>query len=379
MVFPLLPFYARHFQASDITIGFLAASFAFGQFLFSPFWGKLSDFVGRKPIIMVALAGNVVAFLTFAFAEILPMLFIARFLQGVFSGAALPAAKAYVADSTTDQERIRGMGRLGAALSLGFMVGPAFGGILAEAHFTLPFLAAAGLAFLNLLFVMFFLRESLGERSRRLELKIGVSNITLLKEGISGPLAPLFVLAFLWAFAVSNNQVSVPLFGEAALGLGTGEVGIIFTFMGAASAFTQGIALPCLASRISERPTIVAGIGLMGLGLLLVPSIPSFIGGVGNAASPSISMGLVMALVAMGSGFSRPTINTVLSKETQMAFGATMGTALAFESFGRMLGPLAAGFIFAKLGSAGPFFASSAIIFASLVWLTVGRGFLRKR
>src|SRR3972149_1914504 len=130
MVFPLLPFYARHFQASEFTVGLLAGSFAIAQFILSPIWGRLSDRYGRKPIIAIALLGLSFSFLLFGLANSLTWLFVGRVLQGVFSGAALPVAQAYVSDVTSKEERIKGMGNLGASLSAGFIFGPGIGGTL---------------------------------------------------------------------------------------------------------------------------------------------------------------------------------------------------------------------------------------------------------
>ena len=149
MIFPLLPLYARLFNASNFTIGALAASFAVAQLIVSPLWGILSDKYGRRPIIAIGLLGIAVNFFLFGLATGIFMLFISRFMQGIFSGALMVSARAYIADLTTPEERIRAMGYVGAALSLGVILGPAIGGMFAEINISLPFYAASVLALVN--------------------------------------------------------------------------------------------------------------------------------------------------------------------------------------------------------------------------------------
>ena len=146
LVFPLLPLYAKAFNTTSFQIGLLAASFGLAQLFFSPLWGMISDRIGRKPTILIGVAGLALGFLMFGFANSLQSLFIARFLQGIFSGAALPSARAYVADLTNKNERVKAMGRVGAAMALGVIVGPFIGTVLAETSLSFPFFVSAGVA-----------------------------------------------------------------------------------------------------------------------------------------------------------------------------------------------------------------------------------------
>lgn len=371
MVFPLLPLYARTFQASNITIGFLAASFALAGFIFAPLWGMLSDRFGRKAIIAGGLIGIAGSFFLFGAATNLTILFIARFLQGVFAAATLPGARAYIADITTNEDRVRALGYLGAALSLGVILGPAIGGILASVSLSLPFYAAGALALLNFIFVGIFLPESLKEKTAQSIRKVGSAFITQNPKriwmGLRADLAPLFMLSFLWSFALSNNQVVVPLLGIDRFALDPMRVGILFVIMGAVAAIVQIFLLVRITSFLGKHMTIILGMLLMALGFLIMPFVP---------ASLMFLYGAI-AVAALGSSVSRPVITALISEETQEGQGVTMGTATAFESLGRLIGPILGGFLFAY-GVALPFVFSAVVVIITLAFITKKSGFLSR-
>src|SRR3989344_6345651 len=188
LVFPLLPLYAKQFHMSDLALGLLASSFAIAQLFLSPFWGTLSDKFGRKPIIAIGLLGMSASFFVFAAAASPLLLFVSRFFQGVFSSAVLPSARAYIADSTTEEDRVQAMGYVGAFLSTGFIFGPAIGGYLAALSLPLPFLAAGVVALLNFLLVINFLTESVKEKlERKLSFKLIFSPIQRIWKGVLSP------------------------------------------------------------------------------------------------------------------------------------------------------------------------------------------------
>ncbi|MDP4007333.1 MAG: MFS transporter [bacterium] len=360
MVFPLLPVYAKHFQASNITIGLLAASFALAQLLFSPFWGILSDRFGRKPIILVGLLGLSLSFLVFAFAANLTTLFLSRFIQGLFSGAAMPAARAYVADVTKKEERVKAMGKIGASLSLGIILGPAIGGLLAHASLVMPFFAAALVAAFNLILMFFFLPESLKEkRDYKITIRLAWLSFPRIIKGLKSNLMPLFLLAFVWSFALSNNQVNVPLLGTEKLQLDTGAIGLGFAVMGVVSAITQFFLLSRITRIFGQHKTIAGGLILMGLSFAAMPFLPQSV--------PLFY--LAMAFAGLGSAVSRPVITALVTEETKEPQGVTLGTANAFEALGRLLGPLLGGFLF-MFGNQVPFLFSGtvAILFVFFVW-----------
>lgn len=366
MVLPLLPFYAKLYNASETTIGLLAASFAIAQFLFSPIWGRASDRYGRKPIISLGLLGLSLAFLVFGIAHNLEWLFVSRFLQGVFSGAALPVAQAYVADVTTKDERIKGMGNLGAALALGFLFGPGLGGVLSGVSVSFPFFVAAGLAAVNFALVQLFLPESLSQRTEKLLIKEGFLNIRHMYQGLKGEMGYLFVMIFLWSYALSNNQVAVPLFGYEYLNLSIITVGLFFSCNGAVSALVQSIFVHKITHRLGEHKTATFGLAIMAVALFLMPF--SKIG---------LMMGVFMMLMAFGSALTRPTLTTLLSKETKEGQGTTMGVATAFDSLGRMLGPLMGGWLFSTFDYHSPFTSTTVLILITLLLVVQIKGFFR--
>lgn len=360
MVFPLLPLYAKHFAASNITIGLLAASFAFAQLLFSPFWGILSDRFGRKPIILLGLFGLSLSFLVFAFAANLAALFLFRFIQGVFSGATMPSARAYVADVTSKEERVKAMGRIGASLALGVILGPAIGGLLAQSSMVLPFFAAALIAALNFILMFFFLPESLKEkRDYKISARLAWVSLPRIWQGLKSSLMPLFLLAFVWSFALSNNQVNVPLLGAEKFQLDTGAIGLGFALMGVVSAITQFFLLSSITRVLGQHTTIAGGLVLMGLSFAAMPFLPHSV--------PLLY--LAMALAGLGSAVSRPVITALVTEETKEPQGITLGTANAFESLGRMLGPLLGGFLFV-FGQTVPFVFSGTVALL-VVWFVI--------
>lgn len=356
MVFPLLPLYAKEFQASETLIGFIAASFAVGEFFFAPLWGRFSDRFGRKPVIMISLLGIGIAFASFAVANSLLWLFISRFLQGVFAGGAFTSASAYVADSTSKDQRIRGLGRLGASVATGFIFGPAIGGIFSSFNHQLPFFAASAITIINLIFVQFQLKESLKEKEENIILKEGFLNFKAMKNGLKGELGTLFILIFIWSFALSNNQVAIPLFGSEILLLSATVVGIFFSLQGIASGAVQWFFLGPLSARFGEHKIIRLGLIVMTLSLFLIPF-----------SSVSLMLALFMMTFSFGSGIVRPTLQTIISKETREGQGTTMGIASAFDSSGRIIGPILGGWLFSKLGFHWPFTLSAFIILISLI------------
>lgn len=359
LVFPLLPVYAKEYNASDAVIGVLAASFAVGQLLFSPFWGTLSDRFGRKPVISWGLLGMTGGFLLFAVAPGLPALFGARLLQGVFSGATLPASRAYIADITTPKERVDKLGKLGAVLSLGLILGPAIGGLLAPVSLQLPFLAASVVTFFNFLFVVKFLPESIKPSSGHvLSFSLFFSQFGNLLSGLKSSLAPLFILSFLWSFSLSNIQVATPLLALERLNLGADGIGMFFAVFGAISAFVQFFLLSKITSRLGQHKTVTTGLLTMALGFGLMPFLP-----------PSVLLFYGAGIfVGVGSAVSRPVITALISEETPAGQGTTMGIANAFESTGRLLGPLMAGALF-SLAPFVPFTFSGLVVVSTVLGL----------
>lgn len=366
MVFPLLPFYARHFQASEFTVGLLAASFAIAQFILSPIWGRLSDRFGRKPIIAVALAGLSLSFLLFGLADNLSLLFLGRILQGVFSAASISVAQAYVGDVTSKEDRIKGMGNLGASLAAGFIFGPGIGGVLSTVNLSFPFFVASLLAALNFVFVAVFLPESLTKKTEKLMIKEGFFNIKHMYRGLKGEMGSFFILTFLWSFALTNNEVGVPLFSEERLGLQASTIGYFFSLQGLLSAFMQSVLIYKITRLLGEHKTAVLGISVMAVGLFLIPF----------ATTPLLLL-IFMIFMTIGSSMTRPTLASLVSKQTKEGQGTTMGIFSSFESLGRVFGPILGGWLFSFFGFHSPFTVTSVIILLSLLFIIRRKNFLK--
>lgn len=366
MVFPLLPFYAKTFNASDTTIGLLASSFAIAQFLLSPIWGRLSDRFGRKPIIAIALFGLSFSFLLFGFANNLTWLFIARILQGMSAAAALPVVQAYISDVTSKEERIKGMGKMGASLAAGFIFGPGIGGTLSAINISFPFFIASVVALLNFISVLILLPESLTQKAEKLAVKEGFFNIKHMYYGLKGHLGSFFILVFLWSFALTNNEVMVPLFGSEQLNLQASAIGYFFSAQGVLAALMQSILIYKITHLFGEHKTAVLGLTIMAFGLFLVPFAKSW-----------VTLLIFMVTMTLGSSMTRPTLATLVSKGTKEGQGTTMGIFASFESLGRIIGPLLGGWTFATFGFHSPFTITAVLMLLTLVFVVQIKGFLR--
>src|SRR4030066_2095014 len=194
IVFPLLPYYVESFGASALTIGLIAGSFSFMQFIFSPIWGRISHKVGRKPIILISLLGTALSLIGFALAPNILWLFVTRVLAGFFTAASLPTTYAYVADYTKEKERAEKFGMLGAAWGLGFVFGPAFGGLLSRYSITTPFFVAALIALVNFVLTGIFLPASKKLKAKVQVQKEGLLNISRVIYHLKGEVGLLFIL-----------------------------------------------------------------------------------------------------------------------------------------------------------------------------------------
>lgn len=355
MIFPILPLFAEKYHASSFQIGLIAATFSLGQFLFSPFFGRLSDRFGRKPIILSSMIISAISFLMLIGAESLPLIFFARFLSGVSSAANFPAASSYIADITTSENRTEYMGKISGVFSLGFVVGPVFGGLLGNNGFSTAFLAAAILSFVNLIFTFFFLPESITKKAEKFVLREGLLNVKAIYKGLRSNFAVLFLLLALWAFYISNFQVAIPLFTQGKFNFGVLQNGFFFSLTGTVAAITQWFILPYVVKRIREVKTIFAGIALMALGQILAPLSGSV-----------IIFYLFFIISILGSGLNRPAINALLSKGTREGQGTTMGLAFSFESIGRFVGPLVAGVAIGLFGLSSPFWITALFLLIGL-------------
>lgn len=358
MVFPMLPFYAQSFQATPFVIGLLAASHALANFISAPVLGRVSDRYGRRPVLIAGLFATIFSFSLMGLANSLWMLFIGRVIQGIVSSAILPTARAYMGDMTTGGERVAAMGKLGAAMSFGLLIGPAFSSFLIGlSTIHTPFFVAAFISLINALLVIFFLPESVKEKVHNLVIREGFLNVYKVFTHLKGEQKLLFIILFVWSFALSNNQLTFPLLESAKFNLGAEHIGYFFTALAVVSITIQGFLLPKIIALIGEKNTLVAGMLIMGGALCLIPLAPTVI----LTAVAFMGMG-------MGSNLNRPVAEGIISRTTDTGQGTTMGVAQSFESLGRVVGPASAG-VFFGISSSMPFFISAFIITILGIWV----------
>lgn len=363
LIIPSLPFYAESFGATPVIIGLLSTSYSLMQFLFAPLWGRISDRVGRRPIIVIGLSGSVVAYVFFGLGGHLWMLFAARALAGVVSGAVIPSVQAYIADSTLPEERAKGMGMFGAAFGLGFIFGPALGGWLSQYGHGIPALLAAAVELLNIVWVLRVLPESLHPANRTLTPSY-LSPARLKETFGNTPLAFLLTIYFLAVFSLSNMESTFALFGEHHVGLGAAAVGMLLGEVGIIAVIVQGFLVGRLSKRFGEPKLVVTGLFVSALGLGLTTQVQSFLG-----------MALVVPLFAIGSGLTYPAIIALISKSASAdRQGATLSIGQGMAAFGRVLGPLWGTWLFGRFTPVAPYWAGAILML--LIGLTA---FLNRR
>ena len=354
IVIPLSPFYAEHFGATGLMVGMLQASFSLMQFLFAPFWGRLSDRIGRRPVILVGLLGSAGSYLLFGLAESLTVLFIARILAGI-AGANISTAQAYMADVTTPENRAKGMGMVGAAFGLGFIFGPAIGGALSVFGPTVPPLFAGALSFANFVAACFILPES---RKPGAEARPRVSRLHALTEAVTRPGLPqLLLIFFLVTGAFSCFEATFALFGERRFGFTPSNIGYVFAFVGVVLTAVQGGLVGRMAKRFGEPRLVPFAIVALAAGLALVP------------LARSIPMLLVAcALLAVGSGFNNPSISSLISRISSAdEQGGILGVSQSVSSLARIIGPFVGGAVYDRFGEVAPFAGASAVMLIALV------------
>jgi MFS transporter, DHA1 family, tetracycline resistance protein len=340
IVLPVLPLWAEEFGASPVEIGAITASYAVMQMLFAPVLGRLSDRHGRRPVILVSLAGTVVAFLMIGFAQGLLVIFIARVLQGI-AGASYAAAQAYVADITTPAERARGMGLIGAAFGIGFLLGPALGALFAVIDPRAPFIAAALLALANLAVAYRRLPESIHPGAAPAQRPaLGIVRRAL----ASRQLAPLVWLTFIANFAFIGMESTFALFGAHRLGYGMVEMGLLFAYIGLLAALTQALLVRRLVAAAGEARVLVGGLAVTGAGLLLM-----------SPAHGLLLLVVALALVAVGSGLVFATTTALISLASGAGEqGAVLGLAASVGAAARIAGPLVGTALFQHVDLAAP-------------------------
>jgi DHA1 family tetracycline resistance protein-like MFS transporter len=333
IILPLLPIYAEDWGASSFANGLLIAIYSLMQFLFAPMWGHLSDRVGRRPIILISLFGSVLGYGLFGVASLfksITLLFISRALAGVM-GANIPVAQAYIADTTTPENRAHGMGLIGAAFGLGFVLGPTFAGIFIHFGQPGPGFGAAVICGLNLLLAAWRLPESLAPENRQRE-GVRESRLHRMLVAFRTPR----VRALLWMFFVFTIGLSIwesflPVFCGLRFGWTSKVIPWVFTYVGVLMSFTQGYLVRRLRKRMSETVLIRLGSTFSMLGLAMIAV----------TLSPWLHL-VALAILAFGFGAFSPSLLGLLSRHVGATEqGRILGISQSLSSLARVLGPIA--------------------------------------
>jgi DHA1 family tetracycline resistance protein-like MFS transporter len=368
VILPLLPFYAETFGATPLVVGLLTATYAAAQLIGAPLLGRLSDRYGRRPILMISIAGNMLGFVLLAVAQNLGILFLARALAGL-TGGNISVAQAYISDVSEPKDRGKALGLIGAAFGLGFIIGPAVGGILGTFGFWVPATVSAVLSGINLLLVFFWLPESLTVERR---LKLANTSrppftVKAMLQTLKRPfVGPLLHTRFFFGLAFAMFQSIFALYAQYRLNLDGRQTGYILAYVGVLSAVTQGFLIGKITARFSDTQIILVSTIIMAIGL-----------GAWAFAPNVIALLIVLIPIAVAGGVLNTTINSAMSKAVApIEIGGILGLAASFESLTRVISPSLGGLMLEKLGTASPGIFGAII----LIWLAtyVARKVLNK-
>ena len=357
IVIPILPYYAKSLNATGTTVGLLMACYSGMQFLFSPFWGQMSDRYGRRPILLICIFGMGLGMLILGLAKTLPFLFMGRLLGGFF-GANISVASAYIADVTPVEKRARGMALIGFAFGMGFLFGPALGGMLSKTSggYGTGALVAFGLSCINLVVAFFLLKEPPVSQEERVTNRNKLDR-KLFSQVFSVKLVALGIgLFFIVTMGMAQLETVFGLFIQNKFSLDAFHAGLILALVALVMGATQG-SLGRLVDKFGEKKLIYAGQMVMVVSLTLVGfgfSLPLFIA--------------FVLTYTFGFSLSNPSISSLVSKNAPQGMqGATMGFYQSAGSLGRMIGPVIAGFSFQHVSIGAPFFIASVFVGIGLV------------
>lgn len=387
IVLPLLPFYVKLIEETApawlagsyaLVVGALTASYSLFQFLFAPVLGGLSDRYGRRPVLLLSLVGAGLSYVLFGLADsfaplgavaVLAVLFVSRIIAGI-TGGSISTAQAYIADITPPEERARGLGMLGAAFGLGFMLGPAIGGLLSTVSLSAPAFAAAALIFANVIFGYFKLPESLPAEQRAAAMP-NLNPLTRLRAVVAiDVIRPLLLGVLLLNFAFAGLQSNFAVFADTRFGFGPTEIAFVFAFIGLMAVIMQGFLIRKLVPLFGEARLAVTGMALMAVGFGLVAAAP-----VAWMLYPALGV------LSIGSGMATPSLTSLISRRVSpREQGSVLGGTQALTSLTMIVGPLFAGLIFDAIGPAAPYItgvlliAGAAVVLATALRPELARG-----
>jgi multidrug resistance protein len=373
LILPLLPFWAERLGVGPVGVGLVLTAYALAQFLFTPVLGALSDRYGRRPIILASLLIEALSLALSALAGSLTILLAARFFGGL-GASNIGSAQAVVTDVTPTEGRAGGMGLVGAAIGLGFVIGPALGGLLAPLGTAVPFWVAMLVALANALLVLRFLPETRWMRTTPPSASSATHDARVVLAGwrqvLHCPLvARLVAMNLLFTVAFTALETVFALFTQHAFGWAAKQNGYLFTYIGVLIVLMQGGLVGQLAQRWGERRLLLAGLVTLAAGLACLPW---------STRLPQLLV--VLGVISIGDGAVTPVVSTLLSfASPPEARGKTLGLAQAGAGLARIIGPLLAGSAFAVGGPGAPFLAGSALVLlAALIGFPAHAGMHQK-
>ena len=356
IIVPLLPFYAETFGASPIVVGLLFAVFSLCQLVAAPVLGDLSDRHGRRPILILSLAGTVVSFVMMALAQSLTMLFVARIVDGL-SGGNISTARAYVADVTEPKDRARAYGLIGAAFGLGFILGPAISGVLSHISYTAPIWAAAGITLVATAMAWVWLPETVHRAHAGTGMPFRNIAATMRRPG----LRRVLVIDFAYWFAFAVFQTTFALFAAARFGFDAPQTGYFFAAFAVLGAIVQGMLIRPIVNRLGDKPTFMIGLVCAAIGLVASTL----------THSPAL-FALSLVPLALGIGFGHPTMSSLVSRAARDdEQGRVQGAASAVESLGRTIGPVWGIAALQRFGEGMPYWSAAGFLMMTLL-ISVG-------
>jgi len=350
MVIPVLPLYAKTLGAKEAWVGLLSSGYSAMQLVFAPVWGRLSDRVGRRPVLLASIAMTAIAFAMYGFASSFAWLLVGRLFAGIAT-ANIAIAQAYVADVTTPETRAKGMGLIGAAFGLGFVLGPAFGGVLSRSSLAAPSFAAAALAAANLVACWLVLGEPQQRRAAARGARVG--GLAPLRNELSRPgVLGLIAVYFLSITAFSAMENTYAFLATERYRIEPRNVFWLFAYIGLIVVVVQGGLIGPLTRLFGEKRLLVAGLLLQGCGLFALP-IAGGIGGLLAATAP----------LAVGSGLASPALSALLSKLARADDqGGTLGLGQSAAAFGRIVGPESGTWTYSNHGPAVPYVGGAMLM-----------------
>lgn len=358
VILPLLPFIGEKYGANPFQIGLLAATYSLFQLISTPILGRLSDRFGRKKLLIISQAGSLVGYLLLGLANSLPLLFLSRLIDGA-TGGNISIAQAYIADVTNKENRARGMGLIGAAFGLGFIVGPAFGGLLSHFGFWAPAFAAAFISAVTIVSTFFFLPETVNikEAEKNPHRKFNLDEFLNIMK--TYPIGLLITVFFVLNLAFSIMQGNFALWTQRAFNFGPTENGWMYGAIGVVAVITQLLILPRLTKKFSEKKLLIISVFLLGLSLI------SFI----FVAHPLLLL-IPLTLLPFGNGLSNPLIQSIASEDVPKEdYGGTLGIMQSAGSMGRIFGPIAGGWMFEMFNKDVPFLVAGGVVLGIFVVL----------